>query len=144
MIPNDLTRMEKRVYEAIIAGPSTGLTSDEIAIATNRPYDSVRNHGTNLLKRRGLIVPIGSRPAKPENPRSKQTVWLDAERAGVNAAPHDRLEEKENKPNGHFLISTRLALTEYIKKTIAEDGGIADPSWIARCIVRDWNIKPRT
>ncbi len=149
-----LSKCERIVYDIIRAGPDSGMTSREIfeaQTASEYSMSTLQNHGIKLLKMQGMVVPIGSRARMNAagTQRTRQTLWLDADRARGRVAqeiPQETIEEAPQQAlvrNVSDLIATRLALTEYLQKAIAEDGGQAEPSWLARLLVRDWDIKPR-
>lgn len=150
-----LSRCEQTAYDIIRSGPDCGMTSREIfeaQTATQYSMSTLQNHGIKFLKTRGMIVPVGSRARMNQKgtQRTRQTLWLDSERAGSSVqqpSPPSEIPrtalQKELVAAVSDLIATRLALSEYLQKAIAEDNGQADPSWLARLLVRDWDIKAR-
>lgn len=149
-----LSKIEKLVMELVQAGPVTGMTRDDLFSAQKEKGSeyqatSLATHGIKPLAENGLLVLVGTR----HSGNSHFKVWLDSERAkNIGNGPGEAMQHSENQINGAFLeknlpkasdISVRQALTVYIKDAIIADGGYADPSWIARLIVRDWDIKPR-
>lgn len=73
--------MEQLVYDLIVAGPETGMTKDEVHLASLKAgYRHERDSiGPRFapLERKQLIFPIGERQAKSGR---KQTVYLDKTR----------------------------------------------------------------
>lgn len=143
----ELNPLEKVVLGIVKAGPASGMNRDEVTAAvmadgksTYKP-NTVRCHGLKSLSEKGLVVKVGM--------RDRQIVWLDVERAGANAAPHDQPETKPNGGGGFTFVqpgevnNLRRELATYIEKVIEEDGGF-DASWLARCLLRDWDVRQRS
>ena len=51
--------------------------------------------------------------------------------------------QQELVDNVSALIEIRLELTEFLKKTMADELWPNDPSWVARMLVHHYNIKKR-
>lgn len=138
---NPLSKMENFVLDIIRNGPVTGMTTDEIGKAqtiTSYSYDNIRNSGLKLLRARGAVVAVGM--------RNRQVAYLDVERAG--AAPHDQPMESRQNGDGRPYVqgevsNLRRVLASYIEKVVAEDYGELDAHYLARCLLRDWDIEPK-